>query len=100
MTKPTYHILVCNSFRLNGDPQGICNKKGAPNLLQLLEEGVGDRGIDAMVSSTGCLKVCTRGPVMVVYPQGWWYGEVDADKIEQILDALENGEAEESLLLV
>ena len=99
MNKPEYHFLVCNSFRLNGDPQGVCNKKGAPNLLQYLEEEILDRGLDGMVSSTGCLKLCEKGPVMVVYPAGWWYGEVDEGKIDEILDALEEGNPVEDYLL-
>ena len=99
MEKPTYHIFVCNSFRISGEPQGICNKKGAIDLLGLLEEGIIDRGLDALVSTTGCLKVCDRGPAMVIYPQNYWYGDVDEDKIEAILDALEKGEAVEEYLI-
>jgi len=99
MQKPTYHILVCNSFRLSGEPQGVCNKKGAPSLLQYLEEEIIDRGIDAQISSTGCLKVCDRGPAMVIYPNGFWYGEVSEDTLDSILDALEDGEAVEELLI-
>ena len=90
MNKPQYHFLVCNSFRLSGDAQGVCNKKDAPSLLQYLEEEILDRGIDGMVSSTGCLKLCDKGPVMVVYPAGWWYGELDEEKLDSILDALED----------
>ena len=30
MEKPDYHIFVCNSFRIGGDPQGSCNRKGPP----------------------------------------------------------------------
>lgn len=92
MNKPTYHLLVCNSFRLSGEPQGVCNKKGAPSLLQYLEEGIADRGIDAQASSTGCLKVCDRGPAMIIYPQNVWYGNIDENKLDVILDALEAGE--------
>jgi (2Fe-2S) ferredoxin len=99
MEKPTYHIFVCNSFRLSGEPQGVCNKKGAVNLLQMLQDEVVDRGIDAMISSTGCLKLCDKGPVMVVYPQGWWYTEVDEGKIDDILDAMEEDSPAESLLM-
>ena len=91
MQKPEFHILVCNSFRLSGEPQGVCNRKGAANLLQVLENEIADRGLDAMVSSTGCLKVCEKGPVMVVYPQGLWYGGVDEDRIDEILDGLAEG---------
>lgn len=99
MKKPTYHIFVCNSFRLSGEPQGVCNKKGAPSLLQYLEEEIVDRGLDAMVSSTGCLKVCDRGPAMVIYPNNFWYGEVTEDVIDEILDALENGDTVEEYLI-
>jgi (2Fe-2S) ferredoxin len=98
MDQPQFHIFVCNSFRLAGDPQGICNRKDAVNLLQTLENEVVDRDLDAMISSTGCLKQCEKGPVMVVYPQGWWYGNVDEDKLDTILDALEENEAATDLL--
>ncbi len=99
MDKPDYHILVCNSFRLKGEPQGVCNKKGAVNLLQHLESEITDRGLNVMISSTGCLKVCDRGPAMMVYPGGWWYGQVDEGKIDEILDALEKGEPVAEYLL-
>lgn len=92
MNKPTFHLFVCNSFRLSGEPQGVCNKKGAPSLMQFLEDGIADRGIDAQVSSTGCLKVCDRGPAMIVHPQGVWYGNLDESKLDVVLDSLENGE--------
>ena len=99
MAKPQYHILVCNSFRLTGDPQGVCNKKGATDLLQYLEEEIISRGLDAQVSSTGCLKVCTQGPAMVVYPAGWWYGEMTEEKLDAVLDALEAGRSAEEFLI-
>ncbi|MCK4533648.1 (2Fe-2S) ferredoxin domain-containing protein [bacterium] len=99
MNKPKYHFFVCNSFRLTGEPQGICNKKGAPGLLQYLEEEIIDRGIDAMVSSTGCLKQCEKGPVMIIYPDNYWYGEVTEEIIDEILDALEEGRIAENHLI-
>lgn len=99
MDKPDYHIFVCNSFRMSGEPQGICNKKGGPALLQYIEEEILDRGLDAMISATGCLKVCDRGPAIVIYPQNYWYGNVDEDAVDAILDALEDGEACEEYLI-
>jgi (2Fe-2S) ferredoxin len=99
MQKPDYHIFVCNGFRVGGDPQGTCNRKDATSLLQYLEEEIIDRGLNAMVSSTGCLKMCEKGPVMVVYPEGSWYGEVTQEKVDEILDAMEEGAPAESLLL-
>lgn len=99
MHKPKFHILVCNSFRMSGEPQGVCNKKGAGKLMQYLEEEVLDRGLDAIISSTGCLKVCDRGPVLVVYPHNFWYGGVNEAVIDEILDALEDGEAASAHLI-
>jgi len=101
MDKPKYHIFVCGSFRVNGEAQGICNKKGALGLIPYIEEGLRDRDIDGtMVSMTGCLKVCDRGPAMVIYPNNFWYGRVENESvIDDILDALERGEAAQKYLI-
>jgi (2Fe-2S) ferredoxin len=99
MQKPEHHFLVCASFRVSGEPQGVCRKKNAIGLLQSLEEGILDRGLDAIVSSTGCLKLCEKGPVVVVYPEGLWYGGVDEDAIEEILDAVESGGTADAYLI-
>lgn len=61
-------------------------------LISYLEEELANRGMNAMVSSTGCLKLCEDGPIMIVYPQGYWYRNVTGDSaIDEILDALEEG---------
>jgi (2Fe-2S) ferredoxin len=94
MTKPKHHIFVCGSFRANGTPQGVCNKKNSMRLLQYLEQELSDRGLAGVtVSSTGCLKACDAGPAMVIYPENWWYGRVETEAaIDEIIDALEAGQ--------
>jgi len=100
MKKPTYHILVCNSFRKAGEAQGACNRKNAPHLIQYLMEECSDRGLDVVVSSTGCLNVCAEGPVVVIHPNNYWYGKVEGEEqIDEILDALEEDRAEEKYLI-
>lgn len=101
MQKPKYHIFVCASFRASGEPQGVCNKKGGLGFLQYLQEGLTDRQMDdVMVSMTGCLKVCDRGPAMVVYPENYWYGKLESqDALDEILDALAQGKAVEKYLI-
>jgi len=92
MKKPKHHIFVCASFRMSGAPQGVCNKKGVGSLLQYLESELSDRGMDDVaVSMTGCLKLCEKGPVMIVYPENNWYGPVDESAIDEILDAIADG---------
>ncbi len=99
MHKPQYHLFLCNSFRMNGEPQGVCNKKDAPQLLQYLQTEAGDRGLDVVVSTTCCLNVCEKGPILIVYPNAWWYHGVTEEKIDEILDALEKDEPVEEYLL-
>ncbi|MGA8830959.1 MAG: (2Fe-2S) ferredoxin domain-containing protein [Desulfomonilaceae bacterium] len=99
MNKPDYHIFVCASFR-GTEAKGKCIKKESLRLIPYLEEELADRGLNAMVSSTGCLKLCEDGPVMIIYPQGYWYREVTSEEVvDEILDALETGHAAESHLL-
>lgn len=88
---PANQILVCQSFRLKGDPKGICHKK-TEGFLQYLEEEILDRGLDCQVTATGCLKQCENGPAMVLQPQNWWFKGVDSEEaIDAILDGLEDG---------
>ena len=92
MEKPEKQIFVCASFRVSGDAQGACRKKGAVDLLGYLESELADRGMDGVtVSSTACLKACDRGPIMVVHPDNVWYGKVNEEAIDAILDAMEEG---------
>lgn len=101
MKKPDKHIFVCASFRMSGDPQGVCHKKGSASLIQYLEQELSDRGLAGItVSSTGCLKVCDRGPAMVIYPDNVWYGKVeDEAAIDEIIDAIENGSVAEKYVI-
>jgi (2Fe-2S) ferredoxin len=99
MQKPDHHIFVCASFR-GTEAKGKCIKKDSLQLIPYLEEQVLDRGLNAMVSSTGCLKLCEEGPVVIVYPQGYWYrGITSEEAVDEILDALENGGPAEKYLL-
>lgn len=99
MKKPDYHILICNSYRVAGDAKGYCNKNGGAEFIQYVTEECADRGIDAAVSSTACLNVCSQGPVMVIHPNNFWYGAITTEKIDEILDALEEGNAVEAYLI-
>ena len=92
MDKPEHHIFVCASFRAGGEPKGTCHKKGTSDFLPYIETEILDRGLNAAVTSTGCMKGCDFGPVMVVYPAGHWYGNVVSESIiDEILDGLESG---------
>jgi len=100
MEKPSRHIFVCASFRTAGAAQGSCHKKDSSSLLQYLETELSDRDMnDIMVSSTGCLSRCENGPIMIVYPEGHWYGSVNEEKIDEVLDGLAEGTPAGGLLV-
>lgn len=99
MQKPNHHIFVCASFR-GTEAKGKCIKKDSLQLIPYVQEQLVDRGIDGMVTSTGCLNLCEEGPVMIIYPQGYWYrGVTSEDAVDEILDALEDGKPAEKYLL-
>ncbi|MGB6068567.1 MAG: (2Fe-2S) ferredoxin domain-containing protein [Desulfomonilaceae bacterium] len=99
MQKPDHHIFVCASFR-GTEAKGKCIKKESLQLIPHIEEELADRGLNAMVSTTGCLNLCEEGPVMVIYPQAYWYRGVNSEEVvDEILDALEAGEPAERYLL-
>lgn len=44
-------------------------------------------------SKVGCLRVCTGGPIMVVYPEGTWYAGMNADRMQRFVEShIERGE--------
>ena len=99
MATPERMMICCQSFRAAGSPKGICHKQ-TEGFLQYIEEETLDRGLDALVVATTCLKQCESGPVMVIQPENWWYKGVDSEEaIDAILDALEDGTPCEEYLM-
>lgn len=99
MALPEKSILLCQSFRVSGEPKGICHKQ-TDGFAQYIEEEILDRGLDMQIITTGCLKQCEQGPVMVIQPDNWWFKGVDSeDAIDAILDGVEDGEPPEEYLI-
>lgn len=92
MALPEKQILLCQSFRASGEPKGICHKQ-TEGFAQYIEEEILDRGLDMQIITTGCLKQCESGPIMVVQPNNWWFKQVDSEEaIDAILDGVEDDE--------
>jgi len=95
-----HHLFVCGSFRTNGEAQGVCHKKSAMSLLSYLQSEIQDRMLDNVeVCATGCMNMCTMGPVMIDYPSGHRYGRITEEAIDDILDAIEEDRVAEDYLV-
>ena len=51
---------------------------------RLKELGLSERGGIARTKAN-CLRVCERGPIAVVYPEGTWYAGCDPPVLERII---------------
>lgn len=51
---------------------------------RLRELGLSEQG-GIFRSKVNCLRVCTEGPIAVVYPEGTWYRRCDPPVLERII---------------
>lgn len=81
------HVFVCTNRRPEGSPKGCCASKGSEELRLRLKHEIERAGLAGRVriNSAGCLDACARGPVIVVYPEGVWYGGVTEADLPQIV---------------
>jgi len=102
MNKPKYHIFVCTSSRSNGQQKGFCHTKQGVDVVDCFREEIEERGLgdSVFVSNTGCFGICEKGPVIVVYPENVWYGQVSPDDVEEIMEQhIEGGQPVARLLI-
>lgn len=102
MPKPERHVLVCLNVRPPGNPKGCCAEKGSEALFDRLKAMVKERGLASrvIVNRTNCLKHCSHGITVAVYPDNVWYARVtEADLAELVESHLEQGRPVERLLM-
>jgi (2Fe-2S) ferredoxin len=102
MPKPERHVLVCLNSRPPENPKGSCAQKGSEELFERLKAMVKQRGLGdrVIVNRTNCLKHCSHGVTVAVYPDNVWYARVHAGDLEEIFQShLREGRPVERLLM-
>jgi (2Fe-2S) ferredoxin len=89
MPLPEKHVFVCTNTRPDKDSRGCCLAKASGTVRDLFKELIAEKGLKetVRVNSTNCLGQCEHGAVVVVYPEGVWYGGVLPEDVEKIVDS-------------
>ncbi len=73
------HVLVCGGTG--------CHSSGSDKLCDIFEAELNKIGLEneVKVIKTGCFGLCALGPVVVVYPEGAFYSQVQPEDVVEIV---------------
>jgi (2Fe-2S) ferredoxin len=88
MPLPKRHILVCTNARPAESGKPSCSARGAEALLAALKDAVKTAGLKdtVWVTKSGCLKHCSRGATLMVWPEGILLGGATGTDVKEIVE--------------
>ncbi len=80
------HVFLCTG-------ESCCSKEQGDLAWKALKDQLKERDLSLSTgpnacyrTKAGCLRVCTGGPILVVYPEGNWYSGMTAEKIPEFIE--------------
>lgn len=75
-------------MRPEGAPRPSCTADGTSLLHTRMKQLATAAGLGSTVriNKSGCLDQCEHGPTVVVYPEGVWYGNVQPEDADVIVE--------------
>lgn len=82
-----HHVFLCENVRDAGHARGCCDPRGEGALRSAFKSELKKAGLalETRANKSGCLDQCEHGPVVVIYPQGVWYGRVTPADVPRIV---------------
>lgn len=87
MAKPEIQILVCLNEREEGARKPSCGHRNALAVYHQFKDQIRSQGLRdrVMVNRTGCLKHCSQGTVVAIWPHNFWLRGVNEADVAEIL---------------
>ncbi|WP_141434062.1 ferredoxin [Bacillus sp. 03113] len=84
LSRTKHHVLICNG--------SSCNKCGAEELTVAIRKEISDRDLDDVIHTTRtrCNGRCQDKCVVIAYPSGNWYKEMNPEDSTAFVDSLLN----------
>lgn len=82
------HIFVCTNQRA-GNERKSCGEEQGMQLVAAFKKAINDKKLPIKIRAQkcGCLDVCEKGPSVVVYPEGVFYGNVQLSDVDRIVES-------------
>ena len=78
LERATRHLFLCLG------PDCAPMEEGQA-MWDFLKRRCAELKLPVMRTKAGCLRVCTGGPWLLIYPEGTWYGALTPERCERIL---------------
>lgn len=102
MVFPEKHIFICENKRPEGATKPSCADYGGSEIRDVMKQKLVTLGLHKKyrINKAGCLGKCGLGPTVVIYPAGIWYGHVNLNDVDEIIEkSILNDEVIERLSL-